>query len=293
MVLQSVFDVFKPVYYKIEKSVAAKQIPAVHEIEGRRELSHYDVPSSNTIDHAVWDGLLKKYVSTDPSNTLGPVRGIALVDYDGLGDDPAFQTYLDTLAATDASQLPKPEQLAFWMNAYNAMCISLLVNDIKKKKANDEEPPQSINDLSKSNLSVWDIQVGKVSGQGVSLNHIEHEELRKVWAEPAVHGSIVCGSASCPNLRPEAFVGTRVRRQMDDQMRSWMNNDTKGCKLEDGNRLLLSRVFLWFGDDFGGWDGLRKWLPQYLEDGEIKEKISQDKVKVRFFEYDWTMNRQG
>ena len=134
-------------------------------------------------------------------------------------------------------------------------------------------------------------QPGTAAGQPMSLNEIEHDQLRKVWDEPAVHACIVCASASCPNLRPEAFVGTKVRQQMDDQVKLWMKNDTKGLKIHK-NRLLLSRIFLWFGDDFGGWDGLREWLPQYLDDDELKEKITQNKVTVRFFEYNWIMNKQ-
>ena len=243
---------------------------------------------------SAWDALLKKYVNTDyASNSIGDVTGIALVDYDGLGSDEKFKSYLDTLAATDVAKLPQPEQLAFWMNAYNALCISLLVNAMKQRKEAGEPPLQSINDLSQPNAPVWDMPAGMVAGQRVSLNHIEHEQLRKVWDEPAVHGCIVCASASCPNLRPEAFVGTMLREQMIDQMRLWMKNDSKGLKL-DGNRLILSRIFLWFGDDFGGWDGLRTtWLPQYLQDEELKAKLAKNKLKVRFFEYSWKMNRQS
>ena len=127
----------------------------------------------------------------------------------------------------------------------------------------------------------------------MSLNQIEHDQLRKVWDEPAVHACIVCASASCPNLRPEAFVGTMVRQQMDDQVRLWLQNESKGSKFEKSkNRLLLSRIFLWFADDFGGWHGLRQWLPQYLDDETLKEKIAQNKVSVRYFEYSWIMNKQ-
>ena len=243
---------------------------------------------------SAWDALLKKYVNTDyASNSIGDVTGIALVDYDGLGSDEKFKSYLDTLAATDVAKLPQPEQLAFWMNAYNALCISLLVNAMKQRKEAGEPPLQSINDLSQPNAPVWDMPAGMVAGQRVSLNHIEHEQLRKVWDEPAVHGCIVCASASCPNLRPEAFVGTMLREQMIDQMRLWMKNDSKGLKL-DGNRLILSRIFLWFGDDFGGWDGLRTtWLPQYLQDEELKAKLAKNKLKVRFLKYSWKMNRQS
>ena len=292
-------DFFKPAYYKVEKKVASQQIPAVHEIPNRKKLSDFTSKANveDVMDHAVWDALLKQYVNTDASNTIGDVTGIHLVDYAGIGADPQFEAYLQTLAITDPSTLTEPEQLAFWMNAYNAFCISLLVNAMKKN--NEEEPQdlQSINDLSKPNLPVWDLPAGTVGGEHgvVSLNYVEHEQLRKVWAEPAVHACIVCASASCPNLRAEAFVGSRVREQMDDQVRLWLQNDSKGFRY-DGKTLFLSRIFLWFADDFGGWNGgLQEWLAQYLKDNEtggIQKQLAANKIKkVRYFEYSWKMNR--
>lgn len=290
----NVFDFLKPAYYKLEKSVAAKSIPPVHEITGRKKLADYPVPTSNVMDHALWDALLKQYVNTDASNTIGAVSGIHLVDYQGLQGNPDFAKYLESLATADPTALPEAEQIAFWMNAYNAICISLLINYMKDQPK-DAPPLQSINELSKPDQPVvWDLPAGTVAGQTVSLNQIEHDQLRKVWDEPAVHGCIVCASASCPNLRPEAFVGTTVRQQMDDQVRQWMKNDTKGLHFspQHSHKLQLSRIFLWFADDFGGWEGLRQWLPQYLEDETLKERLAQDKVKVRFFEYSWKMNKQ-
>ena len=61
---------------------------------------------------------------------------------------------------------------------------------------------------------MWDLPAGVVSGQQFSLNQIEHDELRKKWDEPAVHACIVCASASCPDLRPEAFVASKLREQV-------------------------------------------------------------------------------
>ena len=283
-------DLVKPVVYKLEKSVAAKSIPAVHVIPGRKKLPSFDVPTSNEMSHTLWDQLLKKYVNADPTNSIDEVRGVHLVDYQGLEADPDFDKYLETLANAQPSTLPEAEQLAFWMNAYNAICISLLI-DYMKQQPPSANPIRSINELSKPNQPVWDQKAGKVAGQTISLNQIEHDQLRKVWDEPAVHACIVCASASCPNLRPEAFVGSQVRAQMDDQVRLWMKNETKGLSLNK-NRLLLSRIFLWFGDDFGGRKGVQQWLPQYLDDEALKEKIVKNKVKIHFFDYNWTVNRQ-
>ena len=100
---------------------------------------------------------------------------------------------------------------------------------------------------------MWDLPAGTVCGRKYSLNEIEHDELRKKWDEPAVHACIVCASASCPDLRPQAFVASKLREQMDDQLRAWMANPTKGFVADQGTgEIKMSRIFLWFADDFGG-----------------------------------------
>ena len=128
------------------------------------------------------------------------------------------------------------------MNAYNALCIGLLVDDMRTRGVGT--PTASINDLGtkkadpKNGVPVWDLPAGTVGGRAVSLNEIEHAMLRAKWAEPAVHACIVCASASCPNLRAEAFAApaANLRAQMDDQLASWLANPTKGAALREARR---------------------------------------------------------
>ncbi|KAL7576365.1 hypothetical protein ACA910_018176 [Epithemia clementina (nom. ined.)] len=289
--LANTFDFLQPTLYKAEKAVAGKQIPSVVDIPNRKKLSDFDPVATDQFDHSLWDGVLKKHI-VDTDGIIDDVKGIHLLDYTALSQDANFKAYLSKMESADVSSLPEPEQLAFWMNAYNALCVSLLVKNMDKVLGANGQ--YSINNLSSMGNAVWDQEAGVVGGTAYSLNDIEHKELRGKWAEPAVHACIVCASASCPNLRQEAYVGSAVAEQMKDQVKLWMKNDTKGLALLKGGKLYLSRIFLWFEDDFGGWDGLRTWLPQFLEDGdEAKTKIEQNAVKVRFFTYNWQMNRKG
>ena len=221
--------------------------------------------------------------------TIDAVTGVNLVNYQGIQQDEDFHQYLVQLEqAQSVDQWEPAEQLSFWMNAYNALCINIIL----KHEAKYGTLVESITELSNlnSNDSVWNQIAGTVAGRPCSLNDVEHEELRKVWDEPLVHACIVCASASCPNLRPEAFVAPRLQEQMEDQMRLWMKNDTKGIK-SNGRFLLLSRIFLWFGDDFGGLKGIRKFLPPFLEDESLKARLEKGNISVRYFDYSWKINR--
>ena len=282
-----VFDIFKPVLYSLEKSVVNKIIPDATAVPNRKLLKDHPVSDCDkTFDHLKWDAVLKRHVKKD--KTLGSIQNVSVVDYDRVASDHDFQEYLVALAAAKPDELSQAQQLAFWMNAYNALCVNLIISHEQKEGT---EPLKSINNLSKPNQPVWDMVAGQIDGKDISLNEIEHDKLRKAWSEPAVHGCIVCASASCPNLRSEAFMAERLREQMDDQVRDWLSNPTKGVVL-NGGRLTVSRIFLWFEKDFGGWKGILNWIPQFTQNSDKdSEKIRKGKVTKRYFEYDWSINR--
>lgn len=261
--------------------VASKGFPNVSKIAGRKRLAD-NLPANETpsFDHGKWDKVLQQHVYV-AAGTLDDVTGINMVDYDGIANDPNFSGYLKQLEEADPTQLPPAEQLAFWMNAYNALCINIIIQYERKHSVKI----QSITNLTnQQDGAVWNQIAGKVAGTDISLNTIEHQKLRTEWEEPLVHACIVCASASCPNLRPEAFVATRLQEQMEDQMRNWLNNPTKGVR-QTGDKVEISRIFLWFGDDFGSTRGIPKFLQQF---GGLKMK---GKFAPRYFTYSWKINR--
>ena len=288
--LMMVLDALKPVTYLLEKLVVRTMIPDVSTIPNRKLLKDHksvskkDDTTTTTFDHSKWDAVLKRHVKKN--KTLGSIQNVSVVDYAGVTSDDDYDAYLQSLADAKPDELsPAAEQLAFWMNAYNALCINVIVSHEQKE---GNEPLKSINNLSTRKTPVWDMAAGQIDGKDISLNEIEHVKLREQWDEPAVHGCIVCASASCPNLRDEAFVAERLGEQMEEQMRDWLSNPTKGL-LREGNRLTLSRIFLWFEKDFGGWSGIQDWVPQFVDNGEAIQQ--ENKLTKRYFEYDWSINR--
>jgi hypothetical protein len=292
-------ELIKPLLFVVEKRVA--NVPDVSAILGRWTLLVEDSDSTTaggTLDnHCLWDQLLKQYVHTD--RTIGSISNCNAVDYEGLAKDPSFSEYLQQLATVDLAMLSRNEQLALWLNAYNALCIHLII-----QKGNILL--RSINELSTPDEKVWDQVAGTVAGVQVSLNQLEHERLRGQWDLPAIHACIVCASASCPNLRPEAFVASRLAEQMEAQVIEWLGHPTKGLALQQQNNqqlLWLSRIFLWFGSDFGNESAtltglfssndsqFRAWLSQYIKDSELADRITTGTEGIRYFDYDWTLNR--
>jgi hypothetical protein len=220
------------------------------------------------VSHAIWDGLLKKHVDSE-----------GWVDYKGLVKDSArLNQYLDLLSANHPkSSWPKAEQKAYWINAYNAFTVKLIV---------DHYPVASIKDIKKGIPfvnSVWDLQFIDIQGKSYDLNNIEHSILRKEFKDARIHAAVNCASYSCPKLWGEAFVASRLEQQLDQAMRAFVNDPLRNKV--SANSAELSQIFNWYGGDFKDEAGsIRAYINQYA-----KVKLSA-KAKISFREYNWALN---
>ena len=243
------------------------------------------------VDHAVWDYLLKAYVTN------------GLVDYEGMKKDYLFKEYLREIGSCKPDQLKtREDKLALICNAYNA----LVINGVISHKIYD-----SVDGFQVGGTGFFDLKEHIYAGQTVSLNDIEHKMVRPVFREPRIHVALVCAARSCPAIRPEAYVGSRVLEQLQDQSRLFANSPTYVAFDQSKNELKLSPILSWYGDDWNECypkGGKLEWL-HGLIDIDIKgndellnaqknllQKIqdaSDKKIKVSYFKYDWTLNSQA
>ncbi|MEO9476897.1 MAG: DUF547 domain-containing protein [Cyclobacteriaceae bacterium] len=226
---------------------------------------------TSPISHSLFDKLLKKHVDD-----------VGLVDYKGfLADRDKLRQYLDLLSnnAPNNEQWTDHDQIAYWINAYNAYTIELIL---------EYYPLESIKDIG-SSIQVpfvntpWDIKFFKIGGEKYDLNNIEHDILRKKWEEPRIHFAVNCASLSCPQLRAEAYTGAKLDEQLDDQARRFINDDFRNNISED--QASLSKIFKWFSGDFEKVMDVEKFINQYTD-----IKIT-DKTDVEYKEYDWSLNQ--
>ncbi|MGJ8591735.1 MAG: DUF547 domain-containing protein [Aquaticitalea sp.] len=212
------------------------------------------------IEHQEWNTLLQKHVSKTGE-----------VDYIGFKNDmPALQSYLDILA----KNLPKKTDtknatLAYWINAYNVFTVKLIL---------DNYPLKSIKDIK----NPWGQKFIILENRAYSLEEIEHEILRKM-DEPRIHFAINCASYSCPNLLNEAFVESKIEKQLEHTATSFINDKTKNGITKDN--IEISKIFDWFSGDFKNNGSLIDFLNRYST-----VKIDAN-AKVKFKNYNWDLNR--
>ncbi|WP_420421532.1 DUF547 domain-containing protein [Simkania sp.] len=221
----------------------------------------------------LYQPLLQKYV------VKGKKRGIytTLVDYNGLRGDTDFRKVIYDLARLPSFEtLPdKKDQLAMWINAYNVLCMKIIVENPKLK---------SIKDLDSAFSSIWKKKIGVVSGKKYSLDEIEHDTIRARFNEPRIHFAVNCASLSCPDLANYAYRGEHLDEQLDHQTQAFLSNKTKGMNIAEGNeKIYLSKIFKWYSEDFS--PSVKEWL-------ESNKYITQQELsyKTGYLKYDWALN---
>jgi len=220
--------------------------------------------------HEDFDVLLKKYVSNDGK-----------VDYKGfIKGKAALEKYLETLSQNppDRSRWSQEEQLAYWINAYNAFTIKLIIDHYPLKSIRDIKPKVPVPLFN----TVWHIEFFEIGGKPASLDEIEHKILRKEFEEPRIHFAINCASFSCPVLSNEAFVPEKIEQQLERAAILFINDPQRNKINPD--RVEISQIFSWFKEDFTRKGDIIDYLNRYS-----KVKINK-KARVSHLPYDWSLN---
>lgn len=225
--------------------------------------------TAKPIQHDLWDTLLKKHVST-----AGKVNYLAFKQ-----DSLLLKEYLKLLSAhhpNDAFWSPE-EQQAYWMNAYNAFTISLVLQHY---------PIKSIKDVTDVNIafikSPWDITFIEIEGHEYDLNNLEHNILRPQFKDPLIHVGVNCASVSCPNLPKEAFRADKLHVQLDSLMRLFLQDPTKNTIT--AQQLKLSKIFSWFKGDFTRKGSLIDFLNKYAP------VTIEENATIEYNDYNWDLN---
>ena len=175
--------------------LAASTVTAAPLAELWERWAAHDAASTASIDHSAWNRFLEAYLvrRSDGVNRLTYGRVSA-------ADRKALAQYLATLAATPIGRYNRDQQLAYWINLYNALTIKVIL---------DRYPVESIRsiDISPGWFSVgpWGKKLIRIDGEALSLDDIEHRILRPIWRDPRIHYAVNCASLGCPNLAPETY----------------------------------------------------------------------------------------
>jgi hypothetical protein len=226
--------------------------------------------AQNGVSHDIFDKLLKKNVSND-----------GWVNYRGFSQDKdQFNKYLEMLSSNPPQKnWTANQEVAYWINAYNAFTIKLILNHSDKKITSIKD----IGDKIKIPFvnTPWDLKFIKIGQETYDLNNIEHGILRKKFKEPRIHVALVCAAKSCPPLLNAAYQPGQLSQQLDAQAVKFINDPTKNNVSE--NEMKISKIFDWYKMDFKN-KGVFDFINKYAT------KKAKDKTKITYNNYDWSLN---
>ena len=176
----------------------------------------------------------------------------------------------------------RPEQLAYWINLYNALTVDAVLR---------RYPVTSILDIALTpgllNRGPWDAKLAHFAGESLSLNDIEHRIARPIWRDPRVHYALNFAAIGCPNLAVTAYTGENVERMLDAAARAYVGHP-RGVTLRMGG-LTLSKIYAWYAEDFGGEVGIIDHLARYAPP-DLALRLTTTPIKA--YAYDWALNAQ-
>lgn len=200
------------------------------------------------------------------------------VNYAALKKGPAREHLEHFLKAVAEEPVPegRAERVAWYVNAYNALVLrSVVQHGIPKSVLN-------VDDFFKAREHT-------VAGQERSLDELEKKVLNPFAKDPRTHFVLVCAAVGCPILEATPFRGQGLERRLERATRRYLESP-QGAQTEPG-LLRLSKIFDWYAADFGGPDGVRRFVTKRL--GSTRKDLLGPDFQVEYLEYDWTLNRQG
>ncbi|MDP6580177.1 MAG: DUF547 domain-containing protein [Vicinamibacterales bacterium] len=232
-------------------------------------------------EHGVWTELLQQYVTND--------GGISQVDYRALLDEEVkLNGYLESLSRVSRAEFDgwtEDQRLAFLINAYNGFTVRLVM---------DHFPVKSIKDIGGWFSSPWKKRFFQLLGDERHLDDIEHGMIRKDFDEPRIYFAVNCAATGCPPLRAEAYVAARLDEQLEDNTRRFLRDTRRNRYSATEPRLELSSVMDWYRDDFTkNGQSLHDFVASRMGATPADaEAIVDRKVRMRFLDYDWSLNNR-
>lgn len=227
-----------------------------------------------SLDNRVWAAFLQRYVREAPD-------GVNRVHYSAVtpADRARLREWLASMQAVDVRRLTRAQQMAYWINLYNAATLDVVL---------DAYPVSSIREVRGGlfNRGPWRQKLLTVGGEDLSLDDIEHRILRPIWNDPRVHYAVNCASIGCPNLRREPFSADRIEAQLNAAAVAYVNHP-RGLRVVDGE-VHASSIYEWYADDFGGPSGVLRHARRYASGAQAA--ALRGASRIHSYDYDWRLN---
>ncbi len=255
----TVLDVKKATPTPVKEAVSKTEV-----VTSQKEVIIETTPPKTTTEvtlatHEAFNSMLQKYVTDG-----GTVNYAAWKK-----SESDLDSYLQSLAAAiPSASTARNEALAYWINAYNAYTVKLILKNY---------PVAKITDLNGG--KPWDVQWITLAGKKYSLNDIENKVIRPTFKEPRIHFAVNCAAKSCPPLANKAFTAANLNSMLEQRTKAFVNSNLNTITKD---KLMLSNIFNWYKEDFGS---VVAFINKY---SNVK---ADQNASISFNEYNWALNK--
>jgi hypothetical protein len=253
------------------------------------------MPAPQTVDvdplHRPFDDILDTYVRD------------GLVYYRALQSERArFNRYVASLdvPAGTYDGWSRERQLAFWINAYNAFALKIVIDHYPIRGRSGEYPPNSIRQIP----GAFERIRHRAAGRSVTLDEIE-KTILPAFGEPRAFLALGRGAVGSGRLRSEAFTAARLGAQLDRVQAEFITEQSMMYINRAEGVLSLSPVISWNEEHFvAAYDpgdtgpyaqrspierAMIAFITPHLLPLE-KEFVQKNEFRVVYHELDWRLN---
>jgi hypothetical protein len=208
--------------------------------------------------------------------------------------------YLSQVAAADVAARPRDDQVAFWLNAYNALVLKTVIDHYPTPRRSQDYPAGSV----RQTPGAFEKLTHRVAGRTLTLDQIEQTVL-PTFGDPRLYFALGRGAVGGGRLRSEAFIASALERQLGEVASECVTRAECMQIDQSTNRLVASPIFSWrekeFVEAYAG-----KAPPLYQSRSPIERAIlafvqpkllqtERDFLEKNMFElgykpFDWTLN---
>ena len=210
--------------------------------------------------------------------------------------------YVSTLNVAPATYAgwSREQQMAFWVNAYNAFVLQTVVNHYPIKGKSAEYPAGSIRLIP----GAFDKLPHRAAGRSLTLDEIEKTVL-PAFKEPRLYLALGRGALGSGRLRSEAFSGDRIGPQLEAVAADFMTHEQMIKTDRTNETFSITPILSWREAEFvakydpGATGALAERSP--IERALVafitprllpleKEMVRKNAFRVLFQPFDWRLN---
>jgi hypothetical protein len=194
----------------------------------------------------------------------------------------------------------REQQMAFWVNAYNAFVLETVIDHYPIKGSSKEYPLNSVRQVP----GAFEQIKHRAAGQSLTLDEIE-KKILPPFKEPRLYLALGRGAVGSGRLRSEAYSGELLKQQLDSVQKEFTSEQTMIRVDRGANQISVTPIISWHDAEFiaaydSGATGtmaqrspIERAIVAFVTPHLLpleKEFLQKNEFKVTYHPFDWRLN---